>query len=132
MYIATHLGWVVLSCAVLMFFRKRSIKKKEKKKAKWNSSISLLSRSGTEPWAAPSWRMHQAWWRGRGKRSVGCPGREEPSPGAALRRFASVGFCVPNPKLDVAFLWLPVPASSPPPSRSSCAAGTALPSREVS
>lgn len=32
MYIATHLGWVVLSCAVLMFFRKRSIKKKGKKK----------------------------------------------------------------------------------------------------
>lgn len=32
MYIATHLGWVVLSCAVLMFFRKRSIKKKKEKK----------------------------------------------------------------------------------------------------
>lgn len=37
MYIATHLGWVVLSCAVLMFFRKRSIKTDT-----CNSSISLL------------------------------------------------------------------------------------------
>lgn len=49
MYIATHFGWVVLSCAVLMFFRKRSIQKtKQKKQSKWNSSISR-SAGGTEP-----------------------------------------------------------------------------------
>lgn len=50
MYIATHLGWVVLSCAVLMFFRKRSIQKKQpnKKLSQWNSSTSCSAR-GTKP-----------------------------------------------------------------------------------
>lgn len=72
MYIATHLGWVVLSCAVLMFFRKRSIQKTNKKKSK----VSGILPSPAQP-AAPSPHgraplgMHQAWQRGRVSAELG-------------------------------------------------------------
>lgn len=76
MYIATHLGWVVLSCAVLMFFRKRSIQKKQTKK---KSKVSGILPSPTQPRApSPHGRaplgMHQAWWKEGLVQSWGAPG----------------------------------------------------------
>lgn len=77
MYIATHFGWVVLSCAVLMFFRKRSTQKtKQKKQSKWNSSISRSAR-GTEPRrpgpAGDASSMGKGWGRAGGLWSRGSP-----------------------------------------------------------
>lgn len=104
MYIATHLGWVVLSCAVLMFFRKRSIQKTNKK-----SNVSGILPSPAQPGApSPHGRaplgMHQAWQRGRVSAELGgLQSRGEPSPGGSLSRFPSIGFGVPRYKISHCF-----------------------------
>lgn len=108
MYIATHLGWVVLSCAVLMFFRKRSIQKRKKKKQqkkkqnKWNSSI---SRS-----AGPCQGCIKV-AEGKGQCSTwGSPLLEDPS---VASQALVLGY--PDRKFHIVFLWLGTPGQPPAP-----------------
>lgn len=110
MYIVTHLGWVVLSCAVLMFFRKRSIqKKKDKKKkkekqkekqSKWNSSISHSAR-GTHGRAPLG--MHQGWWSRRVSAELG---GLQPTPGDHSVTSQALVLACPGIKFPSVSLWL--------------------------
>lgn len=110
MYIATHLGWVVLSCAVLMFFRKRSIQKNQKK-----SKVSGILPSPAQP-EAPSpdgrapLRMHQPWWRGRVSAELG-GSRAEGSPLLGDHSVASQALVsvYPDIKFRIVFLRLGAP-----------------------
>lgn len=123
MYIATHLGWVVLSCAVLMFFRKRSIQKKNKKQKttttkktnhkKIQGQVEFFHLLLAQPWErAPGCSQLEdasSLAEGKGKRrgAAGSPRTPLRQPPGALPALVSVS---PHPKFDVSFLWLPVPS----------------------
>lgn len=113
MYIATHLGWVVLSCAVLMFFRKRSIQKKEKNKKK--GQVEFFHLLLAQPWerALGCSQLEDAssLAEGKGKHGGAAGSSRTPlgQPPGALPALVSVS-PQKHPKFDVAFLRLPVPS----------------------
>jgi len=120
MYIATHLGWVVLSCAVLMFFRKRSIQKNKqtnkKKQRKWNSSISRSAGGTQPPWPGPAGDAS-----GMAERKGQCRAGGLHSGGAfswaQLSCFPGLGFSVPRYKISHCFSAAGRPRSAQAPAR---------------